>query len=104
MNRRLTRTRIAHSLLIVIGLVIVAYPLTFGATPTISCRGVQMRPGDTCAKAQNGGVQTYEQRYRTENQAKPVIVGVGLLVMAFGTSLLVADVRRRPGRPELDQS
>ncbi len=91
-------------MLIVIGLIIVLFPLTVGASPTISCRGAQMHPGDTCAKAQNGGVQTYEQRYRTASQAKPIIVGVGVLVMAFGSYLLVAEVRRRPEGAELSRS
>lgn len=96
MARRLSRARLAHGVLIVVGLMIFLFPLTVGTTPTISCRGVVMGPGDTCAKAQNGGVQTYEQRYRTERQAKPIIVGVGVLVMAFGAYLLLAEVRRRP--------
>lgn len=86
--------RVAHALLIMAGLLVFAYPLTLGATPSISCRGVPMGPGDTCSKAANAGVQTYEQRERTARQAKPVIVGVGLLVAAFGTTLLVADVGR----------
>jgi hypothetical protein len=90
-----TRARVAHVVLILVGLVILLYPLTLGATPQITCRGVQMGPGDTCAKVDNAGVQTYEQRRRTVDQAKPVIVGVGVLVAAFGTVLLVSDLRRR---------
>lgn len=97
------RARLAHALLIVVGLVIFCYPLTVGATPSISCRGTAMGPGDTCSKAQDGAVQTYEQRRRTADQAKPVLLGVGLLVTAFATSLLVTDLRRRgsraPARP-----
>ena len=92
------RTRLAHAVLILVGLLVLLYPLTVGATPSISCRGVQMKPGDTCAKAQENDVQTYEQRLRAAHQAKPVILGVGLLVTGFGTVLLVADVRRRAAR------
>jgi hypothetical protein len=94
------RSRLAHVALILVGLLIFLYPLTVGASPSISCRGVVMHPGDTCSKAQDAGVQTYEQRLRTANQAKPVVLGVGLLVTAFGSWLLVADLRRRssPGR------
>ncbi len=95
----MTRARVAHLLVTLVGLFIVLYPVTFGAQPDISCRGVAMGPGDTCAKADNSGVQTYEQRERTARQAKPVIIGVGVLVVAFGTFLLVSDVRRR--RPEV---
>jgi hypothetical protein len=90
-----TRTRVAHAALILVGLVILLYPLTIGANPRISCRGVEMSPGDSCSKVDNAGVQTYEQRLRTANQAKPVILGVGVLVTGFASWLLVADVRRQ---------
>lgn len=99
MLRSAVATRVAHALLILAGLLIFAYPLTVGASPTLSCRGVPMGPGDTCSKAANAGVQTYEQRMRTARQAKPVIIGVGLLVAAFGTALLVADLRRPRSSP-----
>jgi hypothetical protein len=88
------RVRIAHGILILVGLVIFLYPLTAGASPRITCRGVEMHSGDSCAKVQNAGVQTYEQRLRTAREARPVILGVGLLVMGFGTFLLVSDLRR----------
>jgi hypothetical protein len=100
MRARVIRARLAHAALILVGLLVFLYPLTVGASPRISCRGVQMHPGDSCVKAQDGGVQTYEQRARTANQAKPVVLGVGLLVAGFGTLLLVADVRRGARPPE----
>ncbi|HEX8488168.1 MAG TPA: hypothetical protein VF642_06470, partial [Propionibacteriaceae bacterium] len=78
----------AHVLLILVGLGLEIYPLTIGATPSISCRGVEMGPGDTCSKADGAGVQTYEERARAAGQAKPVIVGTGLLVAVFGAVLL----------------
>lgn len=88
------RTRVAHVVVIVLGLLILAYPLTVGAVTDPTCRGVTMRSGDTCPKADNSGVQTYEQRAADRRQAAPVLVVVGLLVTVFGTSLLVTDVRR----------
>jgi hypothetical protein len=89
------RARVAHGLLILVGLLIVLYPLTIAARPQVSCRGVEMHPGDTCAKAENGGVQTYEQRAATASEAKPIIIGVGLFVMGFGSVLLVGEMRKR---------
>lgn len=89
------RRRIAHGVVIVIGLLILAYPLTIGALTDPTCRGTVMQPGDTCPKADNSGVQTYEQRVADRRQAAPVVVVVGLLVTAFGTSLLVTDLRRQ---------
>ena len=89
------RVRLAHALVSLVGLLALLYPVTLGATPDISCRGVQMHPGDSCAKADRSGVQTYEQRARTANQAKPVIAGLGLLLVVFGIVLLAGDARRR---------
>jgi hypothetical protein len=55
-----------------------------------------MRPGDTCAKADNSGTQTYEQRARDLRNARPVIGVGGALVAGFGLVLLVGELRRRP--------
>ena len=54
-----------------------------------------MRPGDVCAKAGGAGVQTYEQRAGASRDSRPIIVAVGVLVVAFGTGLLVTERRRR---------
>ena len=54
---------------------------------------MELRPGQTCAKADGSAVQTYEERLSTARNATPVIVGVGLLVAGFGTALLIGDVR-----------
>jgi hypothetical protein len=90
---RVTPARVAHAVLILVGLVVAVLALT--VPPQISCRGVEMRPGDRCSKAGDPAVQTYETRLRTERQARPVIVVVGVLVTAFGAALLLSDVRRR---------
>lgn len=99
---RVTPARVAHALLILVGLLVVVLTLT--VSPQISCRGVEMRAGDRCDKAGDAGVQTYETRLRTERQAKPVIVGVGVLVTAFGAVLLLSDVRRRRSPAAEDRS
>jgi hypothetical protein len=90
------RTWLAHAVVALVGLVVLAYPFTLGATPHVSCRGVTMRPGDTCAKADNSGTQTYEQRSRDLRNARPVIAVGGALVTGFGVALLVGELRRRP--------
>ncbi len=89
-----TRQRIAQLILIVVGLVIFAYPLTLGAASMISCRGVSMGPGDTCAKADGKAVQTYEERLKAKRNATPVIMVVGVLVVAFGATLLITGRQR----------
>jgi hypothetical protein len=89
------RWRAAQVALIVAGLLIALYPFTLGASPTISCRGVPMSPGQTCAKADGSAMESYEKRVASANAAKPIIVVVGLGVAAFGVALLVGG-RRRP--------
>lgn len=94
------RPRIAHALVVLVGLVILAYPFTVGATPDVSCRGQKMAPGDTCLKADGESTQSYEQRARDARNARPVIVVVGLLVTGFGASLLITEVRRSRRRAD----
>lgn len=98
----LTRRRLAHLLLALVGVLIVLYPFTLGAHPTPTCRGVQLQPGQTCSKADGSAQQTYEERLATAKNATPVIVGVGLLVAGFGTALFIGDVRR--GREQVAPS
>ncbi len=85
---------VAHLLVLVVGLVVLAYPFTFGASTDVSCRGTVMRPGDTCAKAGDTGSQTYEQRAADARNARPVIAVGGMLVAGFGVVLLLGEVRR----------
>ena len=92
-------TRVAHAVVVLVGLLIVTYPLTFGAAADVTCRGVVMRPGDRCVKADGVDVQTYEQRAAARRQATPVIIGIGLVVTAFGTVLLVNEIRRPRREP-----
>lgn len=94
------RTRIAHAVVVLVGLVILAYPFTVGATPDVSCRGQAMAPGDTCLKADGKSTQSYEQRAGDARNARPIIVVVGLLVTGFGASLLVTEVRRTRRRED----
>jgi hypothetical protein len=94
----MTRRRVAHLVLAIAGLLVALYPLTFGADPTVTCRGVELRPGESCAKADGSSAQSYEARAADARNATPVIVGLGLLVAVFGAGLFVADVRRERER------
>lgn len=93
------KARIAHLAVIIAGLIIVAYPFTLGASPAVTCRGEVMSAGDTCAKADGSEQQTYDERAEAISNAKPVIIGVGIVVAGFGVVLLAGEVRRgRRGR------
>ena len=86
--------RLAHLVLAVAGLLVAIYPFTLGAQPSVTCRGVELQPGQSCAKADGSAAQSYEARAADARNATPVIVGIGLLVAVFGSGLYVADVRR----------
>jgi hypothetical protein len=89
----------AHAVVVLLGLLVLLYPFTVGASPAVTCRGTTMRPGDVCAKAGDAGVQTYEQRAADVRNARPVIAVSGVLLAGFGVVLLTGELRRRPGRP-----
>ena len=89
------RRRIGHLVVIVVGLIILAYPLTLGADTDVSCYGRPLQPGQSCAKADGSPGQTYEERVGNTRAARPIIITVGVLVTGFGVVLLIADLRRR---------
>jgi hypothetical protein len=92
------RSRAAQVGLILAGLLIALYPVTLGASPDITCRGVVMSPGQTCAKTDGSARESYEQRVAAADAAKPVLGIVGLAVAGFGVTLL-AGAWRRPDQP-----
>lgn len=96
---RFTWRRAAHALLALAGLVAVVWGAIALAHPSITCRGVQMHPGDVCETSSfsqlgSGKVQTYEQRVSNARLSQPFVIGTGVLVAAFGATLLVQDIRR----------
>ena len=91
-----TRTRLAHLVLLGVGIAALVYALTLGGSPALRCHDAVMTPGSVCQKADGSEGQTYEQRIATRREAQPVVAGLGVLVAAFGAALLVADLRRRP--------
>lgn len=84
-----------HVVLVLVGLAAVVWALTLGADPVIVCRDAVMRPGDVCANAVGTRTQTYEERWRTAQQARPVVGGVGLVAAGFGAVLAWGELRRR---------
>lgn len=98
----MSRTRVAAAaqiLLIMAGVLVTVFPFTLGAHAELTCRSVVMRPGDGCPKADGSAVQTYEQRLAARTSARPVIAGLGLLVTAFGTALLIGGQRSKTHSP-----
>lgn len=87
---------------IVLGLLTVLYALLWLGRGPVTCRGVEMHPGDVCVKSSftdlsSSQTQTYEQRRRSASQSRPTLVGAGLVIAAFGAFLV-----RREGGPGVD--
>lgn len=91
------RAVVAHAVVVLLGLLVLLYPFTLGASPAVQCRGTTMQPGDVCAKAGDAGSQTYEQRAAAVQNARPVVAVGGFLLAGFGVVLLTGELRRRPG-------
>lgn len=90
MNRR----RWAQLLLGLAGLAAIGWAVWWGADPQVVCRDQVMQPGDVCAHAGDDKVQTYEERVRTAQEARPVMGVVGLLVVGFAGYLWIGESTR----------
>lgn len=82
------------------GVALLVWGIMVMASPTVSCRGVEMHPGDTCHKAtytatHTDTVQTYEQRRRSIAQSRPTVIGLGIALIAFGAVMTWQTVRVR---------
>ena len=84
----------------VLGGVAIAVWGLFGLfSPSTSCRGVEMGPGDVCYTSglnaeDSGKVQRYEDRMTVARQQAPFVIGAGLAMAAFGVSLTRARLTR----------
>lgn len=92
----ITRARVANLVVIIVGLLIMAYPFTLGAGETLTCRGEPMAPGSTCLKADGSEAESYADRISKAAVARPIVIGAGGLLAIFGGYLLITDLRRRP--------
>lgn len=68
------------------------------ASPSTSCRGVEMSPGDVCeysslTNVHGGKVQRYEDRIDIAREQAPFAVAAGVGLMAFGLVLVAQDRR-----------
>lgn len=93
--------RAAHTILALAGVAVMIWAAVALTHPRITCRGVEMHPGDVCetssfSQVGSGTVQTYEQRLSNARVSQPFVIGLGALMAVFGSVLLVQDVRRRP--------
>ncbi|WP_394274843.1 hypothetical protein [Luteococcus sp.] len=101
----MNRQRAAHLALLVAGLAVALYGLWGLSNLQVTCRGVEMGPGDVCHKNDfsvmgTEEVQSYEDRLRALRLSQPVVIGTGLVVAGFATVLLRGE-RTREDAPTL---
>lgn len=97
------KRRLAHALVIIAGLATFGWGIALAMSPTASCRGVAMGPGDVCyyaspTDAHTDRTQTYEERIATVRGNAPVVMGLGLVIAGFGTGLLTQELRRQASK------
>ncbi|AXE39257.1 hypothetical protein JS278_02105 [Acidipropionibacterium virtanenii] len=89
--------------IVAVGLVLLWWGIIGMASPTVSCRGAVMAPGDVCHKSsytsvRTGTVQTYDQRRRAVAQSRPTVIVLGGVTFAFGLGMTVSRSRARQKR------
>lgn len=90
--------RWAHLALTLAGLAVIVYGAIAVANPRVTCRGVEMQPGDVCHKNDFGAlgteeVQSYEQRLHAARISQPVVIGTGAAMALFGFTLFRRETR-----------
>ncbi|MDN6480984.1 hypothetical protein [Acidipropionibacterium jensenii] len=93
---------------VAVGVVILVWGTVVLTHPTLTCRGVEMGPGDVCHKSsytslRTDTVQSYEQRRRAVAQSRPTVIVLGAVVTVFGAGMLTRRLRR-PEPPAPRQS
>lgn len=83
---------------IVGGLVVVAWGALSWISPSTSCRGIEMGPGDTCeysslTNEKTGEVQRYEDRIAITRQQAPFAVLAGIGMVGFGAVVARSEFR-----------
>ncbi|MEZ5087684.1 MAG: hypothetical protein R2722_16070 [Tessaracoccus sp.] len=90
---------------VVISLLIIAWGAVSFLSPSATCRGVEMGPGDECGYMSRTSmvtdqVQTYEERIAAARTSAPVIVVTGIGALIFGLVLIRKDAGvKKVGEP-----
>lgn len=91
--------KVAHLVVALAGLALIGWGIVLAVHPSVTCRGVDMRPGDICHYASPTGVetnriQTYEERAAAQRTNAPVVMGLGAAIALFGGGLYLQERSR----------
>jgi len=80
-------------LVVLAGLALLIWGVVVLADPSVTCRGVEMAPGDLCHKSsytslRTDTVQSYEQRRHAVAQSRPTVIVLGAVTTAFGAVMV----------------
>ena len=83
---------------VVAGLAVAAWAAASWASPTVSCHGVELGPGDICEHTSITGtrgdeIRTYEERRAIVAQQAPFGVLAGLGMAGFGVVLIRRETK-----------
>lgn len=81
--------RIGLAAFVAVGVLLIVWGVLSFTSPSVSCRGVEMGPGDECSyfsrtSTETRQTQTYEQRVDAARRGAPTVIGLGIATSAFG--------------------
>lgn len=92
----------------IVGAAVLLLGLVWVGRGPISCRGVEMHPGDVCTKStftqvNSQTTQTYEQRKASASASRPTVIGLGVALVGFSVLLQVVERRRARADDSADE-
>ncbi|NLE98551.1 MAG: hypothetical protein GX596_11290 [Propionibacterium sp.] len=94
--------RVALWAFVVAALALTAWGVVSYVNPNLACRGETMGPGDVChyssrVQEETTTVQTYEQRLAEARGQTPYVIGLGVIMTAFGVVVAVRSGKQGHG-------
>lgn len=91
----------ANAAIALLGVVTILVGLFWVGNRPVTCRGVEMRPGDVCHKSdfddlESETVQTYEQRRASARASRPTVIGLGVGLVGFAGAVTWLAAQPRP--------
>jgi len=97
---------IVSSLVVVFGLIVIVGGISKLGDSTARCGGRIMSSGDECVTTSTTGSETSrksaDEQQKSDQFSNWVVMGVGALMVVFGTKSLVKGIRNRRKTPDAD--
>jgi hypothetical protein len=94
---------IVSSLVVLFGAIVILGGISKLGDSTVRCGGRLMSSGDECVSTSTTGSETgrktVEEQQKSDQAGNWVVMGVGALMVVFGTKSLVTGIRNRRKKP-----